>query len=135
MLRHRSAHRRPRPARVRAGAARVLSDPTYRTNVKVLRVELGALQPMARIKARSARRLPPWSGESDQVSERHLIMIEEAAVHQGIRPITLADPPRASPVSTPLSGIALIILRSRVQAPPAPQRSSDQIFCDCMQVR
>jgi UDP:flavonoid glycosyltransferase YjiC (YdhE family) len=40
-----------KPARIRAAVARVLSDPTYRTNVTALRAELDALQPMARIEA------------------------------------------------------------------------------------
>jgi UDP:flavonoid glycosyltransferase YjiC (YdhE family) len=42
---------RPRAARIRAAVARVLSDPTYRTNVDALRAELDAFQPMARIEA------------------------------------------------------------------------------------
>lgn len=42
---------RPKPARIRAAVARVLSDSTYRTNVTALRAELDALQPVARIEA------------------------------------------------------------------------------------
>ena len=42
-------------------------------------------------------------------------------LHRGIRPTTLAEIPLTKRVSTPLGRIALIIPRSRVQAPPAPQ--------------